>query len=494
MKITFAKAFNTRKTSDCLIVPFIKSGNKVEKAASFSLPSSYKLPISNKDFKAKPNEVLLMYLNASKEKRVLFLGLGIMNDITLDSIRWAYAEAIRECMKKGAKRISIILPQIEDMQEQEVLFAASEGLLSGNYAYHRLMTAKDKLERIEAVQFIGVQGEKSCVDKAMLIADGVHFARDLVNNNADDETPHHLTQVAQGLKKLSKKVSVKIFDKKWLVKEKMGLILAVSRGASVDPYLIQVDYRGAPSSDEHTVIVGKGVTYDTGGLSLKPTVGMDTMKADMSGGAAILGAMYSLCQLDLPINVTALVPTVENAIGPNSYKPGDVYFSYSGKSVEVTNTDAEGRLILADALYYAAKNLKPTRIVDIASLTGAMVVALGDDIAGLFSNNDVLAQHLLEAADQTGELLCRMPLYKGYKKLLKSQIADIMNAAKVRHAGSITASLFLEEFVNKLPWAHIDIAGPNFLAQPNRYHPIYGTGYGVRLFIELFHRLIKNSK
>jgi leucyl aminopeptidase len=292
-----------------------------------------------------------------------------------------------------------------------------------------------------------------------------------------------LADTARSFEKTSSKIKTTIFDKKKLEQEGFGLILAVSRASSLDPYLIQVSYKGAPGSKEHIVLVGKGVTYDTGGLSLKPTDNMLTMKCDMSGAATVLGAVQTAAALGLKVNVTALVPTAENAIGSKSYKLGDVYKSYSGKTVEINNTDAEGRLILADALSYAAKNLKPTCMIDIASLTGAAVIALGEELSALFANDESLSKDLLAASEKTGELIWRLPLHPGYKESLKSEIADLINTSG-RDAGAMKAALFLQEFTSTVPWAHIDFAGPCYLTKPKYYNPAKGTGYGLRLFID----------
>ncbi len=239
----------------------------------------------------------------------------------------------------------------------------------------------------------------------------------------------------------------------------MGLFLAVARGAAVEPAFIILQYRGYPASKDHTVLVGKGVTFDTGGLNLKATGSMETMRCDMAGAAAVLSTIGVIASLKLKINVTAVVAAAENAIGSRSYKPGDVYKSYSGVTVEIGNTDAEGRLTLADALAYSLDQLKPTRMIDLATLTGSVVVALGEELSGLFCNDDDLAQQLLEASKKTAEGMWRMPLFAPYKEQIKSDIADIKNTGG-RPAGSITAALFLQKFVADVPWAHLDIAGP----------------------------------
>jgi leucyl aminopeptidase len=265
-------------------------------------------------------------------------------------------------------------------------------------------------------------------------------------------------------------------------------LLAVARGSAVEPTFIILHYKGVARSKDHTVIIGKGVTFDTGGLNLK-TSGMETMRDDMSGAATALCTVAVAAALNLPVNVTAVVAATENAIDARSYKPGDVYKGYSGMTVEIGNTDAEGRLTLADALAYTVKELKPTRMIDFATLTGSMVVALGEGMSGLFCNEETLANSLLDSSQRTSEILWRMPLFEPYKEQLKSDIADIKNVGG-RAAGSITAALFLQEFVQNVSWAHIDIAGTAF-GKEKGYVPKNGVGFGVRLMVDFLENLSK---
>lgn len=314
------------------------------------------------------------------------------------------------------------------------------------------------------------------------------MVRDLVNGNADDITPQYLGAVARGLEKTCKHVKTTVLNKKQIEKEKMGLLLAVNRGSFREPAFIIVVYKGNPKSKEKTVLVGKGITFDTGGLDLKPPAGMFTMKSDMAGAAVVLGSIQAASSLGLKVNITGVIASTENSIGSHSYKPGDVYSGFAGKTVEIMDTDAEGRLILADALAYAVDRLKPSRIIDLATLTGAVEVALGDEVSGLMCNNDALADLLVHAGSITGEKVWRLPLYEDYREALKSDIADIKSTGG-RGGGCIKAALFLQEFVNKTPWAHLDIAGTAFVNDARRYHPKYATGIGVRLLISFLENL-----
>jgi leucyl aminopeptidase len=283
-----------------------------------------------------------------------------------------------------------------------------------------------------------------------------------------------------------------VHGKEWIEKERMELLLAVGRGAAYDPRFVVVQWRGAPDSHDTTVLVGKGITFDTGGLNIKTETGMVIQKADMSGAATVLATMAAIRDLRVRVNVTAVIPLCENSVGPRSYKPGDVYKGRSGKSVEIISTDAEGRLILADALDYAVSELAPSRIIDVATLTGSAEVALGSDISALFSNTDSLAFLLERAAERSGDPVCRLPLYLPYEKLLESPIADCKNVA-TRIGGAINAALFLHFFVKDTPWAHLDVAGPAFLKEPFRYYGKGATGVPVRTLVYFLQSLVSGE-
>jgi leucyl aminopeptidase len=418
--------------------------------------------------------------------------LGPEEKVTTEKLRRSYAALTEFSIKKKIPDLNLVLPKISGLDEEASLRGVVEGLLLANYTFDQLKhdsIKEEKTELLKKVHLIG--GGKNTLayaQKCLTICDGVYLARDLINGNADDVNPDHLVQVAKGFAKTLSHVKTTVFGRKEIEKEKMGLLLAVSRGSARDPAFIICEYKGNPKSKDHTVLVGKGVTYDTGGLNLKPTGSMEEMKCDMSGAAVALATLYTAANLGLKVNLTAVVPACENGIDASSYKPGDVYKSYSGKTVEIGNTDAEGRLILADALAFANDHLKPTRLIDFATLTGAMVIALGHETTGLMSNDDSIAKSLIQAGNETFERVWRLPLFEEYKDQLKSDIADIRNIGG-RPAGSITAALFLQEFVGKTPWAHLDIAGTAHTNEKRRYHLKQGSGIGVRLMIEFLENL-----
>lgn len=465
MKIAFSKEL---EPSDLWILPFWQGPKE---AADLPL----KIEGALDDFKGKNGETALYYAGG---QRILLVGLGPQEKATVEALRRAYAAATKLAQSKKLKRVDVLFPNCK--QKDEFLRGIAEGILLTNYFFtYKVDTLKeDPVVLLEKIVFVGLEKNK-LVDEIKEIAEGIYFVRNLVNTNAD----HKLEAVLKAAKSCHPKVKTTVHDKKWIEKEGMGLLLAVNRGSEIDPAFVQLDYNGNKKSKKRVVIIGKGILYDTGGLSLKPTDGMLTMKCDMAGAATALGTIKTAASLDLPINLTVLFPLTENGIDAKSYKLGDVYTSHSGKTVEITNTDAEGRLVLADAISYAVKNLKPAAIVDLATLTGACVVALGDDISGLFSNDDELAELLLEASETTDEMVWRLPIPSDYFESYKSDIADMVNSAG-REGSAIKAALFLKQFVGEVPWAHLDIAGPAYIPKPKHYNPMKATGYGIRLLIE----------
>lgn len=485
MDISVVKNVSERKGVDITVVPFWKEEKEAVPAftgKAFAEETSSAL--ASGDFNGKQGEMLLLYPkgNEGKEKRLLLLGLGEKKN-DAENLRRCFGAAVTLARSKKCKTANFVLPATDDKS----VAAVADGVILANYAFdeHKKECLKESpTVLLEKVTFIG--GEKKAlplIKRQQSIAQGVFLTRNLANENADGATPQQLANEARTLAKKFPKVKTTVFGKKEIEKMKMGLLLAVNKGSDKDPAFIVMEYQGNPSSKEKTAIIGKGITFDSGGLNLKPTGSIETMKCDMSGAAAVLGTMYAAASLNLKVNLVGVIPSTENSIGPGSYKPGDVFEGYSGKTVEINNTDAEGRLILADALAYTVDKIKPTRIVDLATLTGAIVVALGEELTGLFSNDEPLAKALIECGESTGDLVWRMPLVEDYKEELKSKIADWKNCGS-RKGGSITAALFLQGFVKDTPWAHLDIAGTAY-KDPKHYHPTAATGSGVRLLIAL---------
>jgi leucyl aminopeptidase len=357
----------------------------------------------------------------------------------------------------------------------ERLAAVVEGLVLGCYRFTR---ASDPPPGPEVIELCGASDEPA-LERGRRAAAATVWARELANVRADEKTPSWLAaQAASVLVPLG--VDVVARDVAWLTEHGFGGLLAVGGGSRAEPRLIEARWnpRGA-RRDVHVVLVGKGITFDTGGLNRKPGTAMNLMFTDMSGGAAVLGALHSIAHVGLPLRVTALVPSAENALSGSAYRPGDVVRHVGGRTSEIHNTDAEGRIVLADALAYAVATLRPTTVVDIATLTGAMKIALGLRTAGLFATSDPLADELIAAGEATGEPLWRLPLATDYESLLESSVADATNAPG--NPGGITAALFLRAFVKDVPWAHVDIAGPARAARDDGMFSQGATGFGTRL-------------
>lgn len=482
MNFSTVPSLDKRKSSDLLAIPFYQGKKPILAAELEELAPDIKAAVESGDFKAKEAEVLVVYTGSKKEKRIALVGLGKKSDVTVEVLRRSYSAVVKSALARKATTLNIIVPKDADELQ---LYGIAEGLTLSNYVFEDLKG--DKSKDTPLVKKCGLIGVKPSflkyAKKAAQVTEGVHLSRNLINGNADDINPQKLSDVARKMAKDHQSLHATVFDKKRIEKEKMGLLLAVNRGSSCDPAFIILEYKGNPRSKDKTVIVGKGITYDTGGLNLKPTGSMETMKADMGGAAVVLGTMQAIVNIGLKKNVTMVIPSTENSIGKSSYKPGDVYTSYSGKTVEIGNTDAEGRLVLADALSYTVEKLKPSRIIDFATLTGAMVVALGEITTGMMSNDDALAEMLTEAGQTTYERVWRFPLFDEYRKALKSDFADIKNVGG-RAGGSITAAKFLQEFVGDTPWAHFDIAGTAYQSKAGFYHPKNGTGIGVRMMVD----------
>lgn len=500
MDFSSVSSIDKRKTADVLVLPLWQVKKGAECAAKCGALKSHAAgPVSAGDFKGKEGEVVFVYPSKNKEKRVVLLGLGKEKELSLESLRRSFSNLVKFCQKKeGVTSLNVLLPETKQLSKEDVARGVSEGMYLANYSFDKLK--KDSLKNggqtviLKKVAFIGADRSLMMkVNKTKLLCESVHFARDLVNGNADEVNPQYLASLAKKLGKDLPKVKTTVFDKKRIEKEGMGLLLAVNRGSLNDPAFIIMEYKGAPKSKDKTVLVGKGVTYDTGGLNLKPSGSMETMKCDMAGSAVAFGTIHAAASMGLNVNLTAVVAATENGIDSKSYKPGDVYSGYTGKTVEIGNTDAEGRLTLAEALAYAESKLSPTRIIDFATLTGAIVIALGEETIGMMSNDDELSKSFSRAGEETYERVCRLPLYKEYRDQLKSDIADISNLGG-RPAGSITAGLFLQEFVGETPWVHFDIAGTAYLSKARRYNPKNATGSGVRLMVEYLQNLTVKGK
>ena len=434
---------------------------------------------------AKAEFKKLSLLRPDEFPPVLVVGLGSTDDLDAEKLRVAAALAAKEAGRLEAGSIAWELPDSDDPA------AAVEALVTGTilaaYRFDRFRSGdEEEKPRLETLALLAPAALAGAAETSRIYAEAQNRARDLQSTPANVATPSFLAERAEAIAAGAEALSADVLGRAEIEAKKMGGLLAVSQGGPQEPKLIVLRYSGGGYGPT-LGLVGKGVTFDTGGISLKPGAGMEEMKMDMSGAAAVLEAVAAVAELGLPLDIVAVVPATENMPSGTAIKPGDVITQYNGKTVEVNNTDAEGRLILADALAYAAE-LGAERLVDLATLTGAVLIALGSTYAAVISNDDELAGEVLRAGDQSGELTWRLPLHPEFKELMKGTVADLSNLAKKRKAGTITAGAFLEEFVGETPWAHIDIAGTAWdVGRP--YTGNDASGYGVRLLVELARHL-----
>jgi leucyl aminopeptidase len=446
-----------------------------------------------KEFMGGRDEELILYnpdeVNAT---RVMLMGLGTSAKISQETLRVLAGRAINRCIAKGLSEVMFLVP----MGNKLTMEAASvlEGLMEGAYlANHRFYAYQNKKKQrpLQKIQFTVAPGAvrkfSKLAARVETVCWGTTLARNWVNTPSNDKKP---AQFAKTVVSLGKKENLKtrVLGLKELRQKGFGAMLAVAAGSRSEPRLVVLDYNPKNARDS-IALIGKGVTFDSGGLNLKPSKTLHRMKVDMAGAAAVAATLVSMAKLRPKARVIGIIPLVENMLSATATRPGDIIKSYVGKTVEIGNTDAEGRLILIDAIAFAIKTYNPQTLIDIATLTGACVTALGRKIAGLFTFDDALAEKILLSGEKTMERCWRMPLPEDYKELLKSELADINNMPSTRAGAAITAALFLSEFIGNTRWAHIDIAGPASSSKETAYCTAGATGFGVRLLSDLIERL-----
>jgi leucyl aminopeptidase len=444
------------------------------------------------DFRGELYQTSLIYnQRGGRARRFLMVGLGKRGKFSLDGWRGASAKGAQALRNLGVRMFATplveeTLPRISfDMLAQGLV----EGVCLGLYDFNELKTKNRKKKR-EVDKMVILEEEPDRVETVRhgvlvgeTVGQGVTLARDLVSRPGNLHTP---TMMAETAKEVAKdcRLTLTVLEEKDARKEGMGAFLAVARGSDEPAKFIILEYHGGKNPTATFVLVGKGITFDSGGISIKSANKMQLMKSDMGGGAAVLAILQVVSKLRLPIHLVGIVPCTENLPSGKAYKPGDVITSLSGQTIEVISTDAEGRLILADGLTYA-KRFKPDAIIDLATLTGACVIALGERVMGMLGNNDRLKARVKRAAGKTGEQVWELPLWEEYQEQIKSDIADMKNVGG-RPAGTITGAAMLSRFVDKIPWVHLDIAGPVFTEKNLPYIPKGATGVGVRLLVQLF--------
>ncbi len=425
--------------------------------------------------------------------RVVFLiGTGDRSQLTNEKVRRASSAGIKLARSAKAKSvvISAVDSTVDQLSDYETVHSIVEGAKLGHYRFDKYLTQEKEKLGIETI-IVALGNVSSSIGKkaardAEILCEAVCLARDLSNAPANEIYPEVLADVASNMAK-KYNIQARILDEKQIRKLKMGGLLAVNSGSTRPPRFITLEYKGNQKSRDWYAIVGKGITFDSGGISIKPASGMGEMKMDMAGAAAVIGTMQAISALRIPVNVVGIAPSTENLPSGSAYKPGDVVTTMSGITIEVDNTDAEGRIILSDGLYYAQRYM-PKAIVDLATLTGACVVALGQHATGMFGTSDEVMAQLKEAGEKTYERVWQMPIYEEYEKQIKSDIADVKNVGG-RWAGAITAALFLKKFVGDYPWVHLDIAGTAMLEDSTDYSPKGGSGVGVRLLTQFFKQI-----
>ena len=419
-------------------------------------------------------------------KRWVLVGLGKREELDGERVRVAAAAAFGRARELGARRLCWEVPH---KVGPEIAAAIVEGTLLCGYRFDRYKSkAPDEANGLQALVVSAHQDLGEVVAEAEIVARAVNAARNLQNTPANEMAPRHLADAARVLGELDG-VTVEVEDRAGIERLGMGSFAAVARGSDEEPALITLRYEGPDATGPVLGLIGKAVTFDTGGISIKSANKMFEMKFDMSGGAAVLGAIEAIAELKLPVRVVAVVGATENMPSGHALKPGDVVTAANGTTIEVINTDAEGRLVLADCLTHAV-NEGAERLVDIATLTGSIITALGNTHAGLFASDDDWAAQVAAAGAATGEIVWRLPLHADYAKALDSETADLMNVNETRKAGSIVAAQFLQRFASDVPWAHLDIAGTAWGAG-RPYTPKGGSGWGVRLFVELARSLAR---
>ncbi len=431
--------------------------------------------VQRKETTGESGKILLI---PKKERAIMLIGCGKREEYSIEDHKMFAAQAIRKAKKHAYTNLSFYPRGLEDIDTIHSLLI--EGMMVGDYSFDLFKSKEDdsnpKIE-LDIVNIIiksdQLQQQQDMLKEGSVIGESVKFVRDLINRPANECTPTILSEQAKEFAGEGP-IKITVFDKNKIKKMKMGSFLSVARGAIEPPKFIVMRYEPAnKKTDEKIALVGKGITFDTGGISLKPALNMHEMKADMSGAAVVIGAIVAIARLNLGIEVIALVPTTENMPSGTATKPGDIVTAMNGKTIEILNTDAEGRLILADALAYAVQE-KADKIIDIATLTGACVIALGEITTGLLGNNQDFIDHFIKISNDAGEKVWQLPLFKKYREQIKSEVADIANIGG-KPAGTITSAAFLENFVDKTPWIHLDIAGTGYTSK-DAYYSKGGTG------------------
>lgn len=490
---------NQLKNLEALIV-FVDDSKKILGSLKDKALLEYIQLVLKKDFSGKWKESLILYTPGHPStQRICLIGAGSRQALSAQKFRILGAKCVQAAQERNLKdNVAILLPSLPKLKSSEILEALEIGSRVFQFRYHemkRSQTKKPEASKELHFQFFSSEARETksllrAENRAAAVSSGVNFARYLISMSPRQLTPKVLGEMAQKISRSSKsksKIKSTVWTEKELSKNSYEGILAVGQGSDNPPRLIQLEYWGARKTEKPVVLVGKGITFDSGGLSLKPPQAQETMKYDMAGAASVLGVFKIVTDLALKVNLIVIVPSAENMPSGKAQRPGDIITMANGKTVEVLNTDAEGRLILGDALFHASTHFKPKAIVDVATLTGACAMAVGDAAAGIFTNDKKLEAQLMKAMTVSGENLWPLPDFDDfYADLLKSEVADLKNISKGRGGGASTAAIFLRHFIeNQVPWAHLDIAGCGWYDRPRDFVGAPGaSGVPVRLLFE----------
>ena len=481
MKITTTNAPAAELETEALILAFPEDADKPTpwEAVDAAVGGIVSAALAGRGFDGKRGQTLALSTPAGRSREIVLVGLGPAAEIDLEVWRRGVAAAATKARRRGNGKIAVPLPEIDGYDADALAAAATEAAILTSYRYREFKAAPAGSVELEEVLIAAPADVADATERAHRVADATSWARDLVNTPSNEKRPDALAALAVDMA-ADAGLSSTVIDTAAARELGLNALLAVGDGSAVGPRLVLLEHRPHGVEGPPTVIVGKGITFDTGGISLKPPAKMADMKSDMAGAAAVYGTMRVLAELDAPRWVVGVTPLAENMPSSSAYRPSDIIRAYDGTTIEVLNTDAEGRVVLADALAYARTEYEPRCMVDLATLTGACVVALGSHAAGLMGTDDDLCDALIAAGETTGERLWRLPAWRDYDKIIDSDIANVRNSAG-RAAGVVTAGMFLKRFVGTTPWAHLDIAGTAFLDKATPYQPKGGTGFGVRL-------------
>lgn len=489
MEILIEKGLVPAKGFDLLVYPILRKFS-LAKVVDRSIASF----IEKEGFEGGTGEwICVPILNDEKSTKVAFLGMGEKRVVDEDSYRKLGGQLAKRIREAKAKNVTVSWEAIASLgvPGREAMRAFVEGLRLGGYVFHSYHAEHQEKHKKSVAKSVRIFVDNTILATAMqrgleeaeALVQGVVLSRDLVNTPSMDMAPQHMADVGDQVAGMSKRIKIKHLDKARMEKLGMGAVLSVAQGSLHEPKGVHLIYTPTKKAKRSIAIVGKAVTFDSGGLSLKPADGMMTMKMDMAGGAAVLGLFRALANVDVDVEVHGIFLAVENMPSGSAYRPGDVVKAMDGTTIEILNTDAEGRVTLADALAYA-KTFEPDVIIDLATLTGACITALGEEIAGAMGNDRKLVDKLIGYGKQTGEPLWELPMFPSYEEHVKSKIANLKNTGARGQAGAIAGAMFLKRFVGNTSWVHLDIAGPAYAEREARPDtPVGGTGFGVRLLM-----------